>query len=56
MTGARRRAGEERPEPRVEQKVIITSARRELPDCVETMDTLRAESSRVLPEKVSNVA
>jgi hypothetical protein len=44
------------PEPRVEQRVIITSARRELPDCVETIDTLRAESGRALPENVSNAA
>jgi hypothetical protein len=37
---------------RLEQKVIITSARRELPEYVETIDTVRAESSRMLPEKV----
>src|SRR5688500_14990871 len=37
----------------LEQKVIITSARRELPDRVETIDTLRAESTRALPDKTS---
>ncbi len=42
--------------PRVEQRVIITSARRELPDCVETIDTLRAESSRALADKKSDAA
>ncbi|HTL28108.1 MAG TPA: hypothetical protein VL282_02760 [Tepidisphaeraceae bacterium] len=50
------RENEALPPPRVEQKVIITSARRELPDCVETIDTVRAESSRVLPEKVADAA
>lgn len=47
----------ELPEPaRVAQKVTITSARRELPDCVETIDTLHAESSRMLPDKTSEAA
>ena len=36
---------------RLEQKVIITSARRELPDRVETIDMVQAESSRVLTDK-----
>jgi hypothetical protein len=42
--------------PRVEQRVIITSARRALPEGVETIDTLHAESKRVLPDQVSDAA
>jgi hypothetical protein len=40
--------------PHIEQKVLITSARRELPDCVETIDTLQA--SRLVSEKTSQAA
>jgi hypothetical protein len=39
-----------------QQKLIIMSARRELPDRVETIDTLHAESSRVLQEKPASDA
>lgn len=51
---APRSAGAE-PE-RIGQTVIITSARRELPDCVETIDTLRAESSRLLTDRAADAA
>lgn len=33
----------------IEQRVTVTSARRELPDCVETFQTLTAERARKLP-------
>ena len=49
-------AGADGQQGRIEQKVIITSARRELPDCVETIDTLRAESSRSLPARLPDAA
>lgn len=41
---------------RIGQTVTITSARRELPDCVEMIDTLRAESSRLLTEPIADAA
>jgi hypothetical protein len=41
---------------RVGHTVIITSARRELPDCVETIDTLRTEPTRMLPDRQADAA
>jgi hypothetical protein len=41
---------------RLQQRVTITSARRELPDYVETIDRVEAESTRLLPEKTADAA
>jgi hypothetical protein len=48
---------EEVPETRrLQQRVTITTARRELPDYVETIDRVEAESTRLLPDNTSEAA
>jgi hypothetical protein len=41
---------------RLAQKVTITTARRELPDCVETIDRVEAESTHLLPDQSADAA
>jgi hypothetical protein len=43
-------------EGRIGQTVVITSARRELPDRVETIETVRAESRRLLSDESADAA
>jgi len=44
------------PAPAEQQTVFVTTVRRKLPDCVKTIDALRAESSRLLPPLTEQTA